>query len=142
MVRILAPVSVPLAAFFASILFDHQMPPARTAKRATDISSPFGFIAYLLFHQVAMPKPTTASGKITTLSQNTALSFCAVKVSGRSSGAFGRIEIRSSSDDSQFTMFPKRSRLPSCREAIRLFDAQNEVPVTITRPGEPPLKVT
>ena len=54
--------------------------------------------AYLLFHQVAMPKPTTPSGKITTLSQNTMFSCCAVMFSGRSSGALGRMEIRSSSD--------------------------------------------
>src|SRR3954453_10663840 len=138
MVRILVLVSVPLAALVASCLFDHQTRPPRTAKRTTDIRSPFGFIGYLLFHQVAMPKPTTAGGKMTTLSQNTMLSFCAVRVRGLSSGAFGRIEMRSSSEESQFTMLPKRSRLPSWRDAMRLLEAQNEVPVTIRRPCVPP----
>src|SRR4051794_3750353 len=117
MVRIFVLVSVPLAAFLASVLFDHQIAPPRTAKRTTEMRSPFGFIAYLLFHHVAMPKPPTASGKIRTLSQNTIFSFCAVSVSGRSSGDLGRIEMRSSSDDSQFTILPKRSRFPSCRDA-------------------------
>ena len=36
--------------------------------------SPFGFIAYLRFHQALRPIPTTASGNITTLSQNSVLS--------------------------------------------------------------------
>jgi hypothetical protein len=33
-------------------------------------------MAYLLFHHVPRPKPTTASGNITTLSQNSVLRRC------------------------------------------------------------------
>src|SRR5688572_20303440 len=137
-VRILVEVSAFLLAD-ASLLFDHQTTPPSTAKRTTAINSPFGFIVYLLFHQAAMPKPTTASGKITTLSQNTMLIFCAEILSGRSSGAFGRIEIRSSSEVSQFTMFRKRSRLPLKR--MKLLLAHIEPPTTTKRPGVVPLYV-
>jgi len=96
----------------ACFLFDHQMRPPRTAKTATATISPVGFMGYLLFHQVAMPNPTTASGKITRLSQNSMFIFCAVILSGRSSGALGRMEIRSSSAVSQLIMLRNRSRLP------------------------------
>src|SRR5258708_38851534 len=85
-------------------LLEHQVSPPRTAKRTTAIRSPFGFIRYLLFHQVARPKPTTPSGKITTLSQKTEFSLPGERLSGRSSGDFGRIEIRSSSAVSQLTV--------------------------------------
>src|ERR1041385_8982145 len=96
----------------ARFLFVHQGSPPSTAKRTTAIRSPFGFMRYLLFHQVARPKPTTPSGKITTLSQNTVLSFWGERLSGRSSGDLGRMEMRSSSAVSQLIMFRNMSRLP------------------------------
>src|SRR3954464_5813711 len=46
MVRIfVVAVSVPLEALAASLRFDHQTSPPRTAKRTTAMRSPFGFIA-------------------------------------------------------------------------------------------------
>src|SRR5271169_3009852 len=77
----------------ASFRFDHQSTPLSTASSALAVSRPFDFIGYLLFHQVANPNPTTASGKTTMLSQNAAFSFRVVRLSGRSSGDFGRTEI-------------------------------------------------
>src|ERR1700742_3866406 len=96
----------------------HQVIPPSTAKRTTAINSPFGFVGYLLFHQVASPIPTMPRGKSTMLSQKTRLSFWVVRVSGRSSVALGRMLIRSSSAVSQLTVFMNRSRLPSEREPM------------------------
>ncbi len=72
------------------------------------------------------------------LSQKTALSFCVLTLSGRSSVSLGRMEIRSSSEDSQLTMFENRSRLPSWREPVKLLVAQVEEPMTTKRPGVVP----
>src|SRR5262249_4209344 len=55
-----------------------------------------------------------------------------VRVKRRSACSFGRIEIRSSSEDSQFIMFRNRSRLPLKRRI--LFATQPEEPVTTKRP--------
>src|SRR6516165_3027911 len=123
----------------ACFLLDHQTRPPRTAKRTTARRSPCSFMGYLLFHQVAMPKPTTASGKITTLSQKTEFSFCAVRFSGRSSGDFGRMEMRSSSAESQLIMFRNRSRLPLKR--MKLLPSHCELPTTTKRPCGEALKV-
>src|ERR1035437_483364 len=71
MERSLVLVSVDVLPDAACFLFDHQTRPPSTAKRTTATNSPFGFMGYLLFHQVPKPNPTTASGKITTLTQNT-----------------------------------------------------------------------
>src|ERR1039458_6902989 len=125
----------------ACFLFDHQIRPPRTAKRPTAIRSPFGLMRYLRFHHVAMPMATTPRGKITKLNQKMVDSFCVVSVSGRSSGSLGRIEIRSSSEDSQLIMLPSRSRLPSEREPRMLFCAHSEVPTTMNRPGAALLNV-
>src|SRR5262245_59593984 len=51
----------------------------------------------------------------------------------RSSGSFGRIEIRSSSEDSQFIMLRNRSRFPLKR--MMLLATQPEEPVTTKRPS-------
>src|SRR6202030_3226112 len=51
----------------------------------------------------------------------------------RSSGSFGRIEIRSSSEDIQFIMLRNRSRLPLNRR--KKFATQLDEPVTINRPA-------
>src|ERR1700691_4371998 len=52
----------------------------------------------------------------------------------RSSCCLGRIEIISSSDDSQFTVFNARSLLPL--KPRKLFAAHEELPVTTNRPCE------
>src|SRR5437879_5335004 len=93
----------------ACFRFDHHVKPPSTTKRATARSSPFGFMAYLRFHQVPRPMPTTASGKNTTLIQNIMLARWLVTFRGWLEGSFGRIEIRSSSEESQLTMLEKRS---------------------------------
>src|SRR5580698_6516798 len=99
MVRSLLDVSVAdFAGLAACFLFDHQMAPPSTARIATAMRRPVGFIRYLLFHQVAMPMATTPSGKITKLSQKTDRRLPALIFRGRSSGILGRMEIRSSSD--------------------------------------------
>src|ERR1035441_9445648 len=136
MVNSLMVVSVAdFAGLAACFLFDHQIRPPSTAKTTTAISSPFGLMRYLRFHHVAIPMATTPNGKITKLNQKMVDSFCVVSVSGRSSGSFGRIEIRSSSEDSQLIMLPSRSRLPSEREPRILFCAHSEVPTTMNLPG-------
>src|SRR5260370_34176054 len=138
MVSSLVAVAAAVFALSAWLLLPHQVSPHRTAKRTTAMRSPFGFMNYLLFHQVARPKPTMPSGKMMTLSQNTRLSFCAVRESGRSSVDFGRMLIRSSSALSQLIMFMNRSRLPRVREPMARFSAHCEVPTTMMRPaGEP-----
>ena len=53
------------------------------------MSSPFGFMAYLRFHQVPSPMTTTASGKNTTLSQNIRVGLWPVILSGLVFGLFG-----------------------------------------------------
>src|SRR5580700_2025195 len=138
MVRILVSVVAGDLLAAACLLFDHQIRPPSTAKRTTAISSPFGFMRYLLFHQVARPKPTTPSGKITAHIQNSAFSFCVVRFSGRSSVSLGRMEIRSSSEASQLIIFVNRSPLPSWRDPARLLVAQAEEPITTKRPGVAP----
>src|ERR1700737_2470828 len=50
----------------------------------------------------------------------------------RSSCSFGRMEIRSSSEDSQFIMFNIRFRFPLKRR--NAFAAQRELPTTTNRP--------
>ncbi len=67
------------------------------------------------------------------------LMFPLVMFSGRSSGALGRMEMRSSSDDSQLIMLASRSRLAREREPSMLFWDHSEVPTTMKRPGVAPL---
>src|SRR5713101_3273089 len=123
----------------AVFLLDHQMIPVSTSRRKLAVRRPLNFMGYRRLHQVIRPNPITASGNPTTLSQNVAFSLRLVMLSGRSSGDFGRMEIRSSSEESQLTMLTMRSRLPSEREPARLFCAAREVPTTTKRPwGEPP----
>ena len=62
--------------------------------------------------------------------------ICAfVNVNRRSSGSFGRIEIRSSSEESQFNIFSAKSRLPLNRSI--LLATQPELPTTTNRPWLP-----
>src|ERR1039458_95478 len=46
--------------FCACFLFEYQMAPPSAAKRTTATSSPFGFIGYLRFHQVARSEEHTS----------------------------------------------------------------------------------
>src|SRR5262245_1560606 len=57
-----------------------------------------------------------------------------VSVMRRSSRSFGRMEIKSSSEASQFTAFKARSRLPL--KPMKEFAAQLELPTTTKRPCE------
>src|SRR6266849_4303859 len=125
----------------AVFLLDHQMIPVSTSRRKLAVRRPLNFMGYRRLHQVIRPNPITASGNTTTLSQNVAFSLRLVMLSGRSSGAFGRIEIKSSSDESQFTMLTIKSRLPSEREPTMPFCAASEVPRTTKRPWDEPLRV-
>src|SRR5260370_27110670 len=118
----------------AALLLDHQRTPVRRSKRKRAVKRPLDFMGYRRLHQVNKPQPITASGNTTTLSQNVAFNLRLVILSGRSSGAFGRMEIRSSSDESQLTMLTMRSLLPSEREPARLFCAARDVPTTTKRP--------
>src|SRR5579872_5983518 len=131
MERILVVVSVDLLAE-ACFLLDHHVRPPRTARTATAMISPFGFMSYLRFHQVPRPMPTTASGKNTTLSRNMVRALWAFTLSGWLEGSLGRIEIKSSSAESQFIMFRNRSRLPLNR--ISELPTQVELPTTTKRP--------
>src|ERR1039458_7083325 len=137
MERILTVVSGGLPA--ACFLFDHQINPPKTANRTTAMRSPFGFMGYLLFHHAPRPTPTTASGKITTLSQDSMPSLWEVRLSGWSGVSLGRMEIRFSFELSQLTMLPNKSELASRRDPSRLFSAHAEVPATTKRPAGVPL---
>src|SRR5713226_1973185 len=134
-------VSAGVLSAVAAFLLDHQITPLSASRRKLAASKPLDFIAYLRLHQVIKPNPITASGKTTTLSQNVAFNRRLVMFSGRSSGDFGRIEIKSSSEESQLTMLTIKSRLPSERDPAMLFCAACEVPTTTKRPCGELLKV-
>src|SRR5579864_1086594 len=89
---------------------------------------------YLLFHHTPTPATTTTSGRINWLVARTKLSCPRVMVIRRSSCCFGRIEIRSSSEESQFTALSARSSLPL--KSRKRFAAQPELPITTNRPCE------
>src|SRR5438094_10526307 len=89
---------------------------------------------YLLRHHADTPATTTISGSRNWLVVRTQLSCARVMVTRRSSCSFGRIEIKSSSDDSQSIVFSARSLLPLKR--IKEFAAQEELPMTTNRPCE------
>src|SRR5229473_3862521 len=123
----------------AVFLLDHQMIPVSTSRRKLAVRRPLNFMGYRRLHHVIRPNPITENGNTTTLSQNVAFNLRLVMLSGRSSGAFGRMEIRSSSEESQFTMLTIKSRLPSERDPTMPFCAASEVPRTTNCPcGEPP----
>src|SRR5690242_13927614 len=89
---------------------------------------------YLLRHQTENPAITTASGNRNWLVMRTQFICALVIVIRRSSGSFGRMEIKSSSDDSQFIAFSARSRFPL--KLIKEFAAHCELPTTTNRPCE------
>src|SRR5947209_4511679 len=88
---------------------------------------------YLLRHQTQTPPTITISGSTNWLVIRTQPNSDCVIVMRRSSCSRGRIEIRSSSDDSQFSAFSARSRLPL--KARNEFAAQPELPNTTKRPS-------
>src|SRR6202789_3970623 len=81
-----------------------------------------------------VPPITTKKGRMNWLVRRTRFNCALVMVTRRSSCGLGRIEIRSSSDESQFTAFDARSPLPL--KPRKRFAAQVELPVTTKRPCE------
>ena len=85
------------------------------------------------------PPIITISGRRNWLTLRTIRNCARVKLMRRSSGSLGRIEIRSSSDDSQFIMFSTRSRLPLNRrkelEAQRGISDHDESPLAVRLAG-------
>src|ERR1700693_264898 len=89
---------------------------------------------YLLRHHTDRPARSSAPGNRNWLLSRTQLNCARVMVTLRSSGAFGRIEIRSSSDESQFMAFSARSLFPlNVRNELEI---QEELPTTTNRPSE------
>src|SRR5713226_6492318 len=88
------------------------------------------------FHQTINPAATTIIGKPIML-ENRIDDICRLeRLKGRSCGSLGRIEIRSSSELSQFIMFRNRSRLPLKRRM--LLATQLELPTATKRPSLAP----
>src|ERR1035438_2618629 len=81
---------------------------------------------YRRFHQTDTPAKITIRGRTNWLAMRTQLSCAWVMVMRRSSCSLGRIEIRSSSEESQFMVFNARSRLPL--KLRKEFAAQAELP--------------
>src|SRR5215469_15039578 len=81
-----------------------------------------------------MPATTTIAGKRNWLTARTQLNCAPVIVMRRSSRSFGRIEIRSSSDESQLIAFNARSLLPL--KLMNPFASHEELPTTTNRPCE------
>src|SRR6266446_8962271 len=85
------------------------------------------------FHQTISPAATTINGSPIIL-ENRIDDICRLeRFKRRSSGSLGRIEIRSSSELSQFIMFRNRSRFPLNRRI--LLAIQLELPTTTKRPS-------
>src|SRR6266571_713601 len=85
------------------------------------------------FHQTIKPAATTIIGRPIML-ENRIDDICRLeRLNGRSCGSLGRIEIRSSSELSQFIMFRNRSRFPLKRRI--LLATQLELPTTTNRPS-------
>src|SRR5689334_19698565 len=89
---------------------------------------------YLLFHQTDTPANTTISGNRNWLVDRTQSSWPFVIVMVRFSCSLERIEIKSSSDASQLTVFSARSSLPL--KLIKALFAHEELPTTTNRPCE------
>src|SRR5437868_208562 len=80
-------------------LLVHQTVPPRTIRIPSAVSNPVNFIPrYLRFHQTETPEKITISGRNMTLVRKRIRSAEPQTRSRRSSGSFGRIEMRSSSD--------------------------------------------
>src|ERR1700744_1647070 len=115
-------------------LFDHQTRPPRTIRTPSAVKSPPAFIrCYLRFHQTETPEKITIRGRKITLVRNMIRMALPVTFRRRSSICLGRIEMRSSSDVSQFIMLRIRSRLATGAERM-LLATQVELPTTTMRP--------
>src|SRR5579859_829022 len=96
-----------------------------------------GHALHRRFHQTIRPAATTISGRPITLDEKI-IDICRRdSISRRSSGSLGRIEIKSSSELSQFIMLRNRSRLPLKRRM--LLAAQLELPTATKRPSLAPV---
>src|ERR1700687_1333762 len=89
---------------------------------------------YLLRHHTERPASKSAPGKRNWLLRRTQLNCAPVMLTLRSSGGFGRMEIKSSSEESQFIAFNARSLLPLNER--KEFATQEELPTTTKRPCE------
>src|ERR1039457_6024171 len=144
MERIFVVVVVSVAGLAASAFcfrLDQESAPPKAASTITAASSPRGFMGYLLRHQTMSPAPTTVSGSSTTLHQKIRFMRLPLMFRRRSSGSFGRMEMRSSSEVSQLNVFRARSRLATEREPSKLFTAHCDDPNTTKRPEPPGLPV-
>src|SRR5713101_4346691 len=91
-------------------------------------------VYYLLRHQTETPAKTTISGNKNWLVRRTQFICARVMVMRRSSGSLGRMEIKSSSEESQFMAFRAKSELPL--KLMKELAAQAELPMTTKRPWE------
>src|SRR5215472_1236062 len=89
---------------------------------------------YLLRHQTERPASSSAPGRRNWLLSRTQLNCAPVMLTLRSSGGFGRMEIKSSSDESQFIASSARSLLPL--NEMNEFATHEEEPTTTKRPSE------
>src|ERR1700674_40593 len=88
------------------------------------------------FHQTIMPATITISGSPITLDEKIIDICLRDSIRRRSSGSLGRIEIRSSSELSQFIILRNRSRFPLNRRI--LLAAKLELPTATKRPSLAP----
>ena len=128
-----------------------QNTPVSTASSAAAISSPvlfidgvLGLVSNMLRNARARvsgaatkpirPRKSQSAADTNWLVMRTTFICARVIVMRRSSGAFGRIEIRSSSEESQFIVFNAKSRLPL--KFRNEFAAHAALPITTKRPCE------
>src|SRR5579859_2387988 len=91
-----------------------------------------GSQGYLLFHHTPTPAIRTIAGSRNWLVALTKLNCERVIVMRRSSRSLGRIEIKSSSEESQLMVFKARSLLPL--KFRKPLASQEELPTTTNRP--------
>src|SRR5256885_8017517 len=106
----------------------------RSESYASNSDFNFSFRFYRRRHHTDAPAKITTSGSMNWLLIRTHWNWALVIVIRRSSGSFGRIEIKSSSDESQFTVFNAKSRFPL--KPKNPLAAHSELPITTKRPCE------
>src|SRR5215467_8055318 len=89
---------------------------------------------YLLFHHTPTPATTITKGNTNWLVARTQFNCECVMVMRRSSCRLGRIEIKSSSEESQLIALSAKSSLPL--KPMKRFAAHVELPITTKRPCE------
>src|SRR5262245_20310636 len=105
----------------------------------TRLPTPHNRPHYRRFHHTINPAATTTSGSPIRLEKKIVDIWRLERFNRRSSCSLGRIEIRSSSELSQFIMFKNRSRFPLNRRI--LLATQFELPTTTKRPSLEPFTV-